>query len=446
MESKNTPSLRYAWFVVAILTLANVSSFVDRQILSLLVGSIKRDLHLSDFEISLLMGLSFALFYTLFGIIIGWYADRYSRRNIIIGGIAIWSLMTALCAGVRNYGQFFLARMGVGVGEATLSPSAYSMISDYFPKSRLGIALSVYSMGIFLGSGLALLIVSRIIPALPQEGMVHVPIFGDIFPWQLLFFYVGLPGLVIALILFTIKEPARKNLLQQADGQIVKPSLTESLKLVFAHPRAYLGICFGAAFAAMVSYGMNSWIPTYFNRNFGWSMPQAGLNYGLVLVSASLLGVLWGGWYSDFLVKRGITNGRVRVGIITTAGILLSFFVPLLPNANWVLLGLFLPNFFLAGNIGASASAVQELMPNQVKVMAGAIFLFILNMIGMGIGPSLVAYFTDFVFHNEQAIPWSLLWLYVFGGGLGLLGFVLSSTPFRTAIQQIAEKTTQSNG
>ena len=172
--------LRYAWYVVGLLTLANISSFLDRQILALLVVPIKRDLHLSDTKVSLLMGLSFALFYTVFGIILSRLADSSNRRNIIIGGIAVWSLFTALCAGVKNYTQFFLARMGVGVGEATLSPSAYSIISDYFPKRKLGMALSVFSMGIFLGSGIALAIGSGIVSSLPTEGKITLPLLGDI--------------------------------------------------------------------------------------------------------------------------------------------------------------------------------------------------------------------------------------------------------------------------
>ena len=148
---KMKESNRYAWYVVGLLTLANISSFIDRQILSLLVKPIKRDLHLSDTQVSLLMGLSFALFYTFFGVIIGRLADRKSRRNIIMLGITVWSFMTTLCAGVNTYLQFFLVRMGVGVGESTLSPSAYSIIADIFPKNRLATALSVFSMGIFLG-------------------------------------------------------------------------------------------------------------------------------------------------------------------------------------------------------------------------------------------------------------------------------------------------------
>ena len=274
---------RKAWYVVFILTLANISSFVDRQVLSLLVKPIKRDLHLTDLEMSLLMGLSFAIFYTLFGMLIGRLADRNSRRNIIIGGITIWSAMTTLCAGVGTYTQFFMARMGVGVGEATLSPSAYSMISDLFPKNRLATALSVFSLGIFLGSGLAMLIGSGIVAKMPTEGMINVPVFGEIYPWQMIFLYVGLPGLVVALLLFTIKEPTRTGSIQR-EGENVKLSLSESLAIVFKHKKAYLLICFATAAGALVNYGANAWIPTFIARTYGWEISKAGALYGIVLV------------------------------------------------------------------------------------------------------------------------------------------------------------------
>jgi MFS family permease len=152
------PPVGYSWYVVGILTVAYVFSFIDRQILNLLVGPIRRDLQISDTEMSLLMGFSFAVFYTFFGIPLGRLADTRSRRALITGGIVLWSLMTAACGLARNFVHFLLLRMGVGVGEAALSPSAYSLIADYFPRENRATALSVYSMGIYIGSGLAYLL------------------------------------------------------------------------------------------------------------------------------------------------------------------------------------------------------------------------------------------------------------------------------------------------
>jgi MFS family permease len=424
-----------SWYAVGVLTLANISSFIDRQILSLLVKPIKRDLHLSDTEMSLLMGLSFAIFYTLFGVFIGRLADRKSRRNIIIAGISIWSLMTTLCASVGTYIQFFMARMGVGVGESTLSPSAYSMISDLFPKSRLATALSVFSLGVFLGSGIAMLIGSGIVAHLPTEGMLTVPIFGEIFPWQLIFLYVGLPGLVIALLLFTIKEPTRTNTLQK-DGETLKLSLKDSLSIIFKHRTAFLLICFGTAFQAFINYGSNAWIPTFVARTYGWEVPRAGAFYGAVLVTSSILGVLFGGWYADKLVKKGITDGRLRISLMAGILCLLSCCLPLFPRAEWALLAVFVPNFALAAPFGAATAAIQEIMPNQVRALASSIFLFILNLIGIGLGPLTVAFFTDTIFKDENMIRYSMVMLYLIGGTMITILTFFALKPYRKAISE----------
>jgi MFS family permease len=437
MNNSSENNQRYAWYVVFLLTLANISSFLDRQILALLVQPIKRDFHLTDTKMSLLMGLSFGIFYTIFGMFIGRMADRYSRRNIIMGGVIIWSFMTAFCAGVRNYSQFFLARVGVGVGEATLSPSAYSMISDYFPKNKLGIAMSVFSLGIFLGSGIALLIGAGLVANLPQTGMTNIPIFGDIYPWQILFIYIGLPGFIIALLLLMVKEPARKGLLVKTDNS-TKLSLKESLTIIFKNKTAFLSISFGTAFFAFVNYGLNAWVPTMIARTFDWKPQEAGLLYGSVIVIASLLGVLWGGWYADKLVKDGISDGRLRVSFIGGIAILISCFIPLISDPKVLLISLAFPSFFIAANIGSAGAAVQAIMPNQVRSLASAIFLFILNMIGLGLGPTAVALFTDFVFHDEKAIKYSLALLILLGGIATTALFWYGLKPYRKAVSEDA--------
>ncbi len=424
---------RYAWYAIFVLTLANISSFIDRQILSLLVKPIKHDLHLSDTQMSLLMGLSFALFYTLFGIVIGRLADRNNRRNIIIAGVTAWSLMTTLCAGVGTYIQFFIARMGVGVGEATLAPSAYSMIADLFPKKRLATALSVFSLGVFLGSGLAMLIGSGIVAKLPKVGLINVPVFGDIFPWQMIFLYVGLPGIFIALLLLTLKEPARTNTLEK-DGETVNLSLQESLAIIFKHRTAYLLMCFATAFGALVNYGSNAWIPTFIARTYGWEVSRAGAFYGMVLVASSISGVLFGGWFADYMVKKGITDGRLRVGLLGSILCLCSCGIPLLPKAEWALLAVFIPSFSLSMPFGATTAAIQEIMPNQVRALASSIFLFILNLVGIGLGPTSVALFTDYLFKDESAIRYSMVLLYLIGGGFATVFTLLALKPYRKAV------------
>jgi len=430
LVSNSTESSKYAWYVVGLLTLANISSFLDRQILALLVVPIKRDMHLSDTRVSLLMGLSFALFYTIFGIIISRLADKTNRRNIIMTGVALWSVMTSLCAGVKNFSQFFLARMGVGVGEATLSPSAYSIITDYFPKRKLAVALSVFSMGIFLGSGLALAIGAGLVAHLPKEGTINVPMLGNIYHWQKLFLLIGLPGFIISLLVWSIKEPARKDVLH-VEGQRRRLSLNESFRIVFKHPKTFLCICLGTAFTAFVSYGSTAWMPTYFFRTFGWTVPRAGLAYGLVLLGGSVSGILWGGWYADRLKHKGISNARMRIGVIAGTMITLSCFIPLITNPAIVMALFLVPSFFIASPMGASTSAIQELMPNQVRALASAIFLFLINMIGLGLGPYIVAFFTDTIFKDEKAIRFSLVALLAIGGALSFLFYSIGSKGYQ---------------
>jgi MFS family permease len=434
MENQTQPNLRYAWFVVGILMLANISSFIDRQILALLVAPIKRDMHLSDTQMSLLMGLSFALFYTIFGIFIGHFADKYNRRNIIIAGVTVWSLMTALCAGVKNYAQFFAARTGVGVGEAALAPSAYSIITDYFPKNKLATALSTYSMGIFLGSGLALLIGSQLVGNLPTSGTMHIPFLGDVFHWQMLFVYIGLPGLVIALLMLSIKEPARKNFLKK-DTIETEPTLREALAVIWEQRKTYLYVSFAASFTAFVSYGSTAWVPTYFGRTFGWPMKEVGFKYGIIITIFSTLGVLAGGWMADRYNKKGITDGKMRVGIISGMGVLLSALCFLLSDPNMILLSMLFPAFFIAFPFGASVAAIQEIMPNRVRALASSIFLFFVNIIGMGGGPFSVAFFTDSVFHNESMIKYSLIALYLIGGAAILMFYLLGIKAYQETVK-----------
>jgi MFS family permease len=432
--NNSTPSNRYSWYVVCVLMIAYISSFIDRQILSLLVIPIKRDLHLSDTQISLLMGLSFALFYTLLGIPIGRLADNKNRKKIIIWGVLAWSFMTTLCGGVRNYLQFFLARIGVGVGEAALSPPAYSIITDYFPKEKLARAISVYSAGIYIGSGLAVLIGAGLIGSLPDGGTTTVPIFGEIFHWQKLFFYIGIPGVLIALLVSTIKEPIRKNSMHSNQAN-EKLSFTEALKYIKTKQKAFLCVTLGITFISMVAYACTAWIPTYFVRNFGWTVQKAGGLYGIIISIFSTSGIIMGGWLADRFAKQGKTDGKLRVGIIASCGILFTSFFPLLANEKAVIVMLAVPSFFCAFPFGASTAAIQELMPNNVRALASAMYLFVINIVALGFGPLIVALFTDFVFHDEAAIKYSISITACIGSMLALFFYWYGLKYFREAVK-----------
>ncbi len=431
------PSLRAGWYTVIVLLLAYISSFIDRQILSLLVAPIKRDFHLSDTQVSLLMGLSFALFYTLLGIPVGRWADRRNRRNLVVGGIAVWSLMTAICGLARGYGQFFLARVGVGVGEATLSPAAYSMLADYFPKEKLATAISVYSAGIYIGSGIALLLGAWLVSSGgTAPHMVTLPIIGDVFGWQTLFFYIGLPGLLISLLVLTVKEPLRRGMLTDAGGQVQHLSVGDVLGLIRQKQAAFLSVTLGITFLSLAAYASSAWTPTYFVRTFGWTIGKAGGFYGTVVAIFSTSGILLGGRYADKLTRRGITDGKLRIGLYSAIGVALGAVFPLISNPTLAMVLLPIPCFFVAFPLGASSAAIQSIMPNQARALASAVYLFILNIIALGFGPTSVALLTDYVFHDEGAIRYSLSIVVFCSGVLAFCAYAYGLKPYRKAMEE----------
>jgi MFS family permease len=410
--SDGYPSAGYAWYVVGLLTLAFVCSFIDRQILNLLVGPIQRDLGIGDKQMSLLMGASFAVFYTLFGIPLGRLADTRSRRRLVVLGITFWSLMTAACGLGRNFWQLALARIGVGIGEASLSPAAYSLIADYFPAERRSTALGVYGMGIYIGSGLALILGGLVIEfASAQESFV-LPLIGAVRAWQLVFFVVGLPGLLVALLLLTIREPAR----QGVGAKVAEGGATAAVPLgeVWAYLSGNRGtftcLYLGVALAALNGYGAAAWIPTFFIRRHGWTAGDTGLVVGLIIGIFGTLGIVTGGRLADWLRQRGQSDANLRVALLgVVAWLPPGVLFPLLPSGPWAAALLAPALFFSSMPFGLAPAAVTQLMPNTMRAQASAIYLFVINLIGLGLGPTIVAVLTEDVFRDKNALHLSLL-------------------------------------
>ncbi|MEP6766004.1 MAG: MFS transporter [Gemmatimonadaceae bacterium] len=254
-QAESKESVKHAWYAVAVLTIANVSGFIDRQILSYLVVPMKRDLGVSDTQISLLMGLGFVVFYSVLGIPIGRMVDRGSRRVVTAVGVALWSLMTTLTGFTRTFTQLMLARIGVGVGEATLNPASVSIIADLFPRRLLGVAMSVYMTGTFLGSGVGYFGGALLVHTADAIGTITLPIAGTIHAWQSVFFIVGLPGFLIALLCLTMREPAR-----QGPGGEADIPFSEVLAYMGQHSRTIGTLTFGFAASAAVNYGIGGWM------------------------------------------------------------------------------------------------------------------------------------------------------------------------------------------
>jgi MFS family permease len=394
-----------SWYTVGVLTVAYVFSFVDRSILTLLVGPIRADLGISDTQISLLHGLAFAIFYTLLGIPIAALADRRNRRNLIALGVAFWSLATAACGLTRNFWQLFLARIGVGIGEAALSPAAYSMIADSFPPEKLGRALSVYTLGAVAGIGLALMIGGAVIGSVGSAADTVLPVVGPVKPWQFVFFIVGLPGLLVALWILTLREPGRGVAARTDAGTGLRPLLS----WMRPHRQLYVAHLAGFALLGIVLNSLTAWTPSHFIRNFGLAPGQAGLWLGGLVAVFGTAGIIVGGWWCDRAQRLGQAGGPLRAGVISAVGSLLFGILAPVAGSLELALALYAPLlFFSTFAYGAAPAAMQLMTPAPLRAVASAIYLFFLNLVGMGLGPLVTAAVTDYVFGDDLAVGRSL--------------------------------------
>jgi MFS family permease len=414
VQEEPYPSSGYAWYVVVVLTVIYVFSFIDRQILNLLVGPIRRDLGITEVQMSLLMGFSFAVFYTFFGIPMGRLADSRSRRSIIAFGCVAWSAITAACGIARNFTQMLLLRMGVGVGEAALSPAAYSLITDYFPPHRRATAISFYSMGIYIGTGIANIVGGTVTHMASAQETWDVPLVGATRPWQVVFFIVGLPGVLFALLMYTVREPIRRGIrsIKNAAGKTRVVQVPMNEVIVYLKKNWVTFLCHNVGFALLSfsSYGSSAWIPTFLVRNHGWTPGKAGIVYGLIVGIASTLGVYAGGRLADWMAERGRLDSTMRVGLIVSiAWFPFGMIYPLLSDANLAVAFIVPAAFLASAPFGVAPAAIQQMMPNPMRGQASAIYLFVVNLIGLGIGPSAVAASTQYLFKDDMAVRYSLL-------------------------------------
>lgn len=423
----------YSWYVLFVLILAYTVSFVDRQILTLLVGPIRATLHITDFQLSLLHGLAFALFYTVLGIPIGRMVDRRRRTTIIAAGISVWSIMTALCGLARSFPQLFLARIGVGVGEAALSPGAYSLLSDYFTPRELPRALSIYTGAAHVGAGIATMAGGALVALMPA---ITLPLVGAMEPWQSVFVAIGLPGLLVALLVLGLREPPRHGVKPEHVGQ--PPSLSAVIRYIADRRSAFALVIIGYSVSGIMWNGTIAWLPTFFIRNWGWTVAETGLRYGLAIMIGGTLGVLLGGTIATRMRARGVLDANIRIGLIALviaapAGIAGAL-------AGSAMVSLFFFFLFLFGCAmpwGGAAAALQEITPNQMRGQISAIYLFFLSLLGLGFGPAIVAGFTDHLFHDDGAIPYSIVLTICVTAPLSALLLCLACRPYRRVMETL---------
>jgi MFS family permease len=438
------PNPVYAWYVVILLFVASIVSFLDRQIIAIMVSDIKVDLGLSDFEIGLLQGPPFGIFYALMSVPIALAADQLNRRNIIAIGITFWSLATAACGLAGNFVQLFLARISVGVGEATLSPSAYSMISDYFPKNRLALAMGVFTMGNLTGIGLALVLGSALLAAIHALGPTDLPLLGTLRPWQLAFIAVGLPGLVLAVLMATIREPIRRGRLAGDKPAGGKAQLVAFGNFMLDHRRTFGYLIVSFTILVMIAYANFGWVVQYMVRDFGISQTEAGMGYGVVVLIFGTSGAFFGGWLSSRLTRAGYADGPMRASLICTAPLApfaaLAFLAA--PDETWALILLAPCQFLGAVPAGLAGTAMLSITPNEMRAKIASVYLFCSSIVGISLGTTLVGLLTTYIFENEAMLGEALAVINCLGAPIAAVLIWRCLGYFRESLEEVERRTT----
>ena len=372
----------YRYLVLGILTAAYVSNFVDRQVINVLAQFIIDDLQISDGQFGMLSGLAFALIYTTLGIPIARLADISNRRNIIAISITIWSVMTALCGAANNFFQLFMARFGVGVGEAGGSPPAHSIVSDIFPASQRATALSIYSLGVYGGI---------------LVGTVGGAYLVQYFDWRTAFVVVAIPGIFLALLVrFVIKEPPRG--MAESRKDVAPPGFLRVLQFLWDR-KSFRHLSFACALHAFVTYGMGNFMPLFLGRVHDMPILDVGWYYGLIAGIGGLAGTFFGGWMSDRMAnKTGDKTWYIWIPFISTVLAipfgLVTFL--LMPSGYSAAFSYFLPVFCGGWYLAPCIASTHFLVGIRMRAMASAILLFMLNLIGLGLGPMLTGFMSDF--------------------------------------------------
>jgi len=397
-----------AWYATIMFAFLYWLSILDRFIISLLVDPIKRDLGITDMQFGILHGTAFTVAFALFGLVAGALADRFNRRWIIFASVTVWSIATAICGMVQNFWQMLIARIGVGAGEAGLNPCATSMITDYFPRERLTSALAVFAMGSTLGSGCAYLLGGEIVDLVAHMDTVVLPVIGEIRSWQAVFYIVGIPGIFLSLLIFTVPEPVRKgqrSAQQQTFWRSAFGSYGELFKFIGAKRRFFIFHYAGFAVAMTVFVGGGTWYPAHMSRSFGWSASDIGLVLGLTLVIGGIIGKFICGYCVDIMYRRGSRDAQLRwyaicLVIATPVGV-----VAATSSNPWIFvggLGLFL--VFLAPLPACALAALNLVTPNELRGTGAGFYTLVTGVLGASTGPMLIAAVSDHVYGGGATI------------------------------------------
>jgi MFS family permease len=396
-EPVSAAPLPGAWRAVVTFAVAAIVSYTDRLILNLLVDPIRADLGISDTQVSLLQGAAFAVLYACAGLPLGRIADRWPRRNVIIAGILIWSCATVACGLAGDFPTLFVARIWVGIGEAALAPAAISMIADLFPPSRRGFAIGVFLTGMVVGGGAAISIGGALLSVIQDGAVANWPLVGALAPWRSVMVLVGLAGLPVAVAVITLREPARRK------GEVL-PSMLDSLRRLARDARVLAPIYGAAALISIGDYGFLGWMPSLLSRRYGWTPMETGAAIGVLLMATGAAGALLGGAFADRVQKKYGVTGRLRLALGTALLALTSVLLLLLDSSVAAILATATWSLAATSAGAISITALQDLVPNELRGLGTSLVAFGNTIVGLGLGPTLVALATERVYGDPRSL------------------------------------------
>ncbi len=397
------PPAAVSWYSTILLAFLYWLSLLDRSIISLMVDPIKADIGITDVQFGMLHGLAFAVTFSLFGLLAGTLADRLSRRLVVFVSVALWSLATAACGAAKDFSHLLLARVGVGAGEAGLNPCATSMITDLFPRDKLTLALAVYALGASAGAGCAFLFGGLLIQAVSAADFVTLPLVGDVRPWQAVFYLIGLPGILVSLLSFTMPEPKRRGALHDRSREPLLRSVfsgyPELLRFIRSRSRFFACHYLGFGLASIGFTGGQAWYAAHMARSFGWDAAQVGTGIGVAMLIGGFAGKFVCGLGVNALYRRGHRDAQflwfaICLVVATPIGIAAAT-----SASPWVFLaGICLFMFLLSPFTAVYVASLNLVTPNELRGSGVAFFAATVGLLALTVGPILIAVLSDDVF------------------------------------------------
>ena len=441
-DEQDMPTRKEAHYSLFVLTVVVLFTVVDRQVLALLILPVQRDFGISDTQAALLLGAAFSLTYAVAGMPIARFADTRNRRNIVAGCIAFWSAATMLCGIAQNYTHLFLARMGIGVGESGYGPATWSIVTDSYPREKVAFATGVLSIGATAGTGLALFMGGAVLAMVAHFPTVSLPFGGTIRPWQWAFIIVGAPGLIWALVVLTTKEPVRRG--QQKGRKLKSVPVKEVARFMRDDWRVYLAAIGGLAMKLLMVMGISQWMPTLYNREFGWQLSDVGMITGGIAMVLSPIALLLGARVSEVWMKQGRSDANLRIvfyGLCVSVPCFMA--APLMPNPWMVLTLQSVAVFVSAMGAGPAIAAFQLVTPNRMRAQVSSVSQFCTNVLAFAIGPLMVALLTDYLFGDPQMLKYSISLSTALLGPLPILLTWQGLKPYARSVDREARETAQ---